>query len=335
MTASATPADRVGHRRLAALAAWAAAAALAVTLIFVRPPTSDCTEREATADARAAWEALWATLDTGGREAAAAAPAGSADPETVQPAGDTCGIRHAGAWGEDKRDANAVQRLALAAFVQDPDAARNLLAPLADAPDPRIRARAALEHTRLALRAGDLVDAERRLADVDVDTLPTPCRADVAELQGRIAAAQGDRDAALQALVEAVAADPWHRAAHEQLALELVHALPNARDDAACLKRARDLIAVTARLPDLVRTGPGFAGLARRLEQAAAGHSAALLAAATAWEWAGEPGRVTAALAASETALDTLPAGCRAAVAARIAAARRSTPKPATPEPDA
>ena len=262
----------------------------------------------------AAWEELWAELETEGVDALA--------PEMrvagARYAGDTCGMRYRrlyrGVDGETR------ERLVIAAFANDPETKRELLQPLLNAPDAQIRARAAAELTRVALRQGDTAAAESALRQGQGLELPAACEADRHYLEGRIAVHRGDATTALKAFEAANALDPGYWNAYRDRLPVLVRALHEPDQDlATCLRRARTLIEVLGLLPQLADDTRQFAKLALSLERLGVRSSATLLASGLTWRWAGQEGHGRGVLARGLEAPELLPTSCEREMRARIA----------------
>ena len=306
-------------------AAWFGGLALFLGLIAVHRPGTVCVQNAAASSAGmenlaevqaelAAWEELWADLEAEGVDALA--------PEVriagARYAGDTCGMRYRrlyrGIDGETR------ERLVIAAFANDPETKRALLRPLLNAPDAQIRARAATELTRVALRQGDAAAAESALSQGQGLGLPAACEADRHYLEGRIAVHRGQAAIALKAFEAASILDPGYWNAYRDSLPFLVGALHGYDlDAAACLRHARTLIEVLGLLPQLADDTRQFAKLARSLERLGARSSATLLASGLTWKWAGQDAYGRAVLTRGLQAPELLPAPCEREMRGRIA----------------
>ena len=306
-------------------AAWLGGLALFFGLITVHRPDTVCVHDAAASAAGmenlaavqaelAAWEELWDELETEGVDALA--------PQVrvagARYAGDTCGMRYRrlyrGIDGETR------ERLVIAAFANDPEAKRKLLQPLLNAPDDQIRARAATELTRIALRKGDTAAAESALGQGQGLDLPAACEADRHYLEGRIAVHRGQATMALKAFEAANALDPGYWNAYRDRLPILVRALHGpGLDVSTCLRHARTLIEVLGLLPQLADDTRQFAKLALSLERLGARSSATLLASGLTWRWAGQGAYGRAVLMRGLQAPELLPAPCEREMRARIA----------------
>ena len=307
-------------------AVWLGGLALFIGLLATYRPETVCL-RDATPAAGpedasemqaelAAWEQLWTELAAEGVDALA--------PEVriagARYAGDTCGMRYRRLYRGV--DSGARERLVIAAFANDPGAKRRLLQPLLEAPDAQIRARAAVELARVALRQGDPDEAEAALRRSREPDLPAVCEADRHYLAGRIAVQRGDAAAALGAFAAASALDPGYWNAYRDRLPVLVDALHEPdQGAAACLRHARNLIEVLGLLPQLADDTRQFARLALSLERLGARSSATLLASGMTWRWAGQAAYGRSVLLRAQAAPALLPAACEREVRARIAAA--------------
>ena len=306
-------------------AAWLAGLALFFGLIIVHRPGTVCVYDATTSAAGmenltgvqaelAAWEELWDELEAEGVDALA--------PEVrvagARYAGDTCGMRYRrlyrGVDGETR------ERFVIAAFANDPETKHKLLQPLLNAPDDQIRARAATELTRVALRQGDIAAAESALSQGQGLDLPAACEADRHYLEGRIAVHRGQAEMALEAFEAANTLDPGYWNAYRDRLPVLVRALHGPDlDVAACLRHARTLIEVLGLLPQLADDTRQFAKLALSLERLGARSSATLLASGLTWRWAGQGAYGRGVLARGLRATELLPAPCEREMRARIA----------------
>ena len=305
-------------------AAWLGGLVVFVGLVMWVPPGTVCVYEavsgsgvQDTADVEAerqAWEELWAELEKEGVDALA--------PEVrtagARYAGDTCGMRYRRLYRGV--DGKTRQRLATAAFANDPETKRELLQPLLHAPDALIRARAAVELARVALRQGNADAAELALRPAEGLEVPAACEADRRYLEGRIAVHRGNSGLALLAFEAASALDPGYWNAYRDRLPVLVHALHEPdQTPATCLRRARTLIEILGLLPQLADDTRQFTKLALSLERLGARSSATLLAAGQTWRWAGQEGHGRGVLARGLTAPDLLPASCEREMRARIA----------------
>ena len=301
--------------------AWLAGLALLLALIALHRPGVVCVQDAAGVEnlaevqaELAAWEELWAELDDKGVDALA--------PQVriagARYAGDTCGMRYRRLYRGV--EAATRERLAIAAFANDAETKRGLLRPLLDAPDPQIRARAAVELTRVALRQGDPGAAESALRQSEGLELPAACEADRRYLAGRIAVHRGDAAAALEAFRAANALDPGYWNAYRDRLPVLVGALHEPQQGvAACLRQARTLIEVLGLLPQLADDTRQFAKLALSLERLGVRSSATLLASGLTWRWAGQEAHGRGVLARGLEAPVLLPMSCEREMRARIA----------------
>ena len=261
-----------------------------------------------------AWETLWDELQAEGVAAL--------DPQVrttgARYAGDTCGMRYRRLYGGV--DGDARERLVIAAFANDPEAKRQLLRPLLDWPDARVRARAAVELARVALRLGDPDAAEAALRRSTGLDLPPACEADRHYIEARIAVRRGDPATALESFATANARDPGFWNAWRDRLPVLVHALHEpAQGVATCLRRARGLIEVLGVLPQLADDRRQFAKLALSLERLGARSSATLLASGIAWLWAGHETLAHRVIARALDAPELLPGACEHPIRARAA----------------
>ena len=323
-----TPGLRGRSCRLASTV-WLAALALLLGLMAAHRPEAVCAgdaegavpaiQTESPAEVRAAlaaWEEMWDELHAEG--------VGALAPDIrmagARYAGDTCGRRYRRLYSGVDRDTR--ERLVIAAFANDPQTKLQLLHPLLDSPDVRIRARASVELARVALRSGDADAAEaalQRSAGLDV---PPSCEADRRYLEGRIAVHRGDAAGAVAAFAAAHAGDPGYWNAYRDSLPVLVRVLYEpGHGAAACLRHARNLIEVLGLLPQLAGDARQFAKLALSLERFDAQSSATLLASGVAWRWAGERAHSRRVLARALAAPERLPAACERAMRARIAIA--------------
>ena len=295
-------------------AAWLAGLALFLGFMALRAPETVCAPGKSPPDGgdpariRAeldSWERMWAEIEADGVKALDRR-------ETVAGAfhaGDTCGMRYRGLY--TGVDPGARDRLALAAFANDPEVKTRILESLPEPADARLRARVAAELARVALRRGDLAAAAAALDRTAGEDLPAPCEADAHYLRGRIALGRGDSPAALEAFAAAAARDPGFWNAHRDRIPLLVAALREpGQAPAACLRHARQLIEAVGQLPQLADDTRQFAALALSLERLGARSSATRLATGLTWRWAGRTERGRGILAGISDAPDTLPAVC-------------------------
>ena len=312
--------------------AWLGGLALLLGLMGTHRPETICAQGTATAApavqgenpaeiqaALEAWESMWDELKAEG--VGALAP--NVRVAGARYAGDTCGMRYRRLYRGV--DVEAREHLVVAAFANDPETKRRLLRPLLDSSDARIRARAAVELARVALRRGDLDAAAAALRQSTGLELPPACEADRHYLEGRIAVHRGDTAAALASFASATARDPGYwNAYHDRLPL-LVSVLhePN-QGVAACLRHARSLIEMLGLLPQLADDTRQFAKLALSLERLGAHSSATMLASGVAWLWAGQETHGRHVLSQALDAPELLPAACERAMRARIAIALES-----------
>ena len=310
-------------------AAWLGGLALFLALMGTHRPHVICApdaaaavpmaQTEDPAEVQAAieaWEHMWEELTTEG--------VGVLAPDIhvagARYAGDTCGMRYRRLYRGV--DVEARERLVIAAFANDPETKRRLLRPLLESPDARIRARAAVELARVALRRGDLDAAKAALHRSAGLDLPPACEADRHYLEGRIAARRGDTTAALSQFAAASARDPGYWNAYRDRLPMLVRVLNEpGQGTAACLRHARSLIEVLGLLPQLADDSRQFAKLALSLEQLGAHSSATLLASGVAWLWAGQETHGRRVLSRALDAPELLPAVCERAMRMRIAIA--------------
>ena len=301
--------------------AWLAGLALLLALLALHRPDVVCVQEAAGVEnpaevqaELAAWEELWAELDDKGVDALA--------PQVriagARYAGDTCGMRYRRLYRGV--DTATRERLAIAAFANDAETKQGLLRPLLDAPDPQIRARAAVELARVALRQGDPGAAESALRQSEGLELPAACEADRRYLAGRIAVHRGDAAAALEAFRAANALDPGYWNAYRDRLPVLVGALHEPQQGvAACLRQARTLIEVLGLLPQLADDTRQFAKLALSLERLGVRSSATLLASGLTWRWAGQEAHGRGVLSRGLEAPVLLPVSCEREMRARIA----------------
>lgn len=308
-------------------AAWTVALALLIGLMaFYRPqavcmaastPVEPIAEQEdpaAVEDAVEAWEKMWAEIEAEGVDAL--------DPGVsvagAQYAGDTCGMRYRRLYR--KVASQDRERMIIAAFANDPQLVRLVLEPVLASPDSGIKARAAVELARVALREEDADRAAAALDQVTGLALPPACEADVRYLRGRVAQQRGDMDAALDALSAATELDRgfWN-AWRDQIPLlvRVLHESP--RRTAECLHHTRRLIEILGLLPQLADDASQFGKLALLLDRMGAHSSATLLASALMWQWAGQEAHGRRVLQRAMDAPALLPAACEREVRIRIA----------------
>lgn len=306
-------------------AAWFAGLALFFGLIAVYRPGTVCVHDAAASAAGveqlaevqaelAAWEELWDELEAEGLDSLA--------PEVriagARYAGDTCGMRYRRLYRG--LDGETRERFVIAAFANDPETKRELLRPLLNATDHQIRARAATELTRVALRQGDAAAAESALRQGQGLDLPDSCEADRRYLEGRIAVHRGQAAMALEAFEAANALDPGFWNAYRDRLPVLVRALHGADlNVSTCLRHARTLIEILGLLPQLADDTRQFAKLALSLERLGARSSATLLASGLTWRWAGQGAYGHDVLTRGLQAPEVLPAPCEREMRARIA----------------
>ncbi len=324
-----TSGDSISSRPISA--AWTIALALLVGLaVFHRPQvvcTSACTSASTSVaplseqeDPRAieaaveAWKQMWAELEVKGVDAL--------DPNVsvvgAQYAGDTCGMRYRRLYR--KVAPKDRERLIIASFANDPQLVRRALEPVLASPDPRIKARAAVELARVALRQKETDRAVAALDEINGLALPPACEADVYYLRGRVAQQGGNINAALDALSMATVLDRgfWN-AWRDQIPL-LVSALHESpRRTAECLHHTRRLIEILGLLPQLANDASQFGKLALLLDRMGAQSSATLLASALAWQWAGQELYAHRILQRAIDAPALLPAACERQVRVQIA----------------
>ena len=309
-------------------AAWLAALAVLLGLlafhrpqaVCVAPPPADLgaeqEDPEAVEAAVEAWQEMWKELETEGVDALDP----GVDIAGAQYAGDTCGMRYRRLYRGVAPETR--ERLVIAAFANDPGLKRQVLEPLLASRDPQIKARAAVELARVALRQGDPGLAEAALGEVAGLELAPACEADVHFLRGRIALRRGDTVSALAALSAATAQDRGYwNAWRDQIPL-LVHALhetPQRTTD--CLHRTRRLIEILGLLPQLANDVGQFGKLALLLERLGARSSATLLASGLMWQWAGQDAHGRSVLIRAMDAPALLPAVCEREIRSRIAGA--------------
>ena len=321
----ATTADRTSLR--STTAAWTTALVLLVGFMaFYRPqavcmaaptPVAPVAEQEDPAAVEAAveaWATMWAEIETEGVDAL--------DPGVsvagAQYAGDTCGMRYRRLYRKVAPEDR--ERMIIASFANDPQLMRRVLEPVLASPEPGIRARAAVELARIALREEDADRAAVALDEVAGLALPPACEADVRYLRGRVAQQRGDTDAALDALGAATELDRgfWN-AWRDQIPL-LVRALHESpQRTAQCLHRSRRLIEILGLLPQLANDASQFGKLALLLDRTGAQSSATLLASALMWQWAGQEEHGRRVLQRAMDAPALLPAACEREVRIRIA----------------
>ena len=260
-----------------------------------------------------AWKRLWTQLEAEG--------VATLSPEVriagARYAGDTCGMRYRRLYRGI--DGEARERLVIAAFANDPEIKQQVLEPLTGSPDTRVRARAAAELARVALRRGDTGAAEGALQRAKGLDLPPACQADIHYLEGRIAVHRSETSAALTAFAVANTLDPGFWNAYRDRLPVLVHALHDPDQHvAACVDRARVLIEVLGLLPQLARDTRQFAKLALSLERLGVRSSATLLASGMMWRWAGEEAYGRTVLARGREAPELLPPACEREMRERI-----------------
>ena len=210
--------------------------------------------------------------------------------------------------------------MVIAAFANDPQLKRRVLEPVLASPEPGIKARAAVELARVALREEDADRAAAALDEVAGFALPPACEADVHYLRGRVALHRGDTYAALEALSAATERDRgfWN-AWRDQVPL-LVRALHESpQRTAECLHRSRRLIEILGLLPQLANDVSQFGKLALLMDRMGSQSSATLLASALMWQWAGQEVHGRTVLQRAMNAPALLPAACERQVRARIA----------------
>lgn len=306
-------------------AAWLAGVALFFSLIAAHRPSTVCVHDAAASAAGvenmaeiqaelAAWKQLWDELEAEGVDVLG--------PEVrvagARYAGDTCGMRYRRLYRGI--DGKARERFVIAAFANEPETKRELLQPLLKAPDDQIRARAATELTRVALRQGDTAAAESALSQGQGLDLPAACVADHRYLEGRIAVHRGQVGMALEAFEAANALDPGYWNAYRDRLPVLVRALHGPDLDVpTCLRHARILIEILGLLPQLADDTRQFSKLALSLERFGARSSATLLASGLMWRWAGQGAYSRGVLLRGLQVPELLPAPCEQEMRARIA----------------
>lgn len=321
-----TSGDRSSPRSISA--AWTIALVLFVGLMaFHHHPQAVCmsistpvdpnAEQEDPGDVEAAveaWEKMWAELEAEGVDALGP----GVNVAGAQYAGDTCGMRYRGLYR--KVAPKDRERLIIAAFANDPQLVRRALEPVLASPDHSIKARAAIELARVALREEDADQATAALDKMQGLALPAACEADVLYLRGRVAQQRGDMDAALGALGAATALDRgFWKAWHDQIPL-LVRALHESRQRTAdCLHHTRRLIEILGLLPQLADDVSQFGKLALLLDRMGAHSSATLLASGLMWQWAGQDVHGRRVLQRAMGAPALLPAACEREIRIRIA----------------
>lgn len=299
-------------------AAWIAGLALFAAFASVRQPEAVCApsaggDPAQVRDELDAWKRMWAGIEADGVKALDLRDAPAAG---ARYAGDTCGMRYRRLYSGV--DPQLREKLAVAAFANDPDIKRRVLESLPESPDPRMRARVAVELARVALRRGDPDGAAAALDRAAAEPLPAACEADTHYLRGRVALGRGDAPAALDAFSAAAARDPGFWNAHRDRIPLLVTALHDpALAPSACLRHARRLIGAIGQLPQLADDTRQFAALALSLERLGARSSAALLAAGLTWGWAGREEHARSVLARVSGAPRLLPAVCEREMRAR------------------
>ena len=321
----ATTPDSASSRSISA--AWTVALALLVGLMALYRPQAVCVaapapvepvaEQEDPAAIEAAvqaWEQMWAEIEAEGVDAL--------DPGVnvagAQHAGDTCGMRYRRLYrrvsSEDR------ERMIIASFANDPQLMRRVLEPVLASPEPGIKARAAVELARVALREEDTDRAAAALDEVAGLPLPPACEADVHYLRGRVAVHRGDMYAALEALSAATELDRgfWN-AWRDQIPLlvRVLHESPQRTTE--CLHGSRRLIENLGLLPQLANDVSQFGKLALLLDRMGAHSSATLLASGLMWQWAGQEAHGRRVLERAMDAPALLPAACEREVRARIA----------------
>ena len=317
--------DRTSSRPISA--AWIAALALLVALMaFYRPqavcvpaptPAAAVAEQEDPAAIEAAvqtWQAMWDKIETEGVDAL--------DPGVnvagAQYAGDTCGMRYRRLYRGVSRETR--ERMVIAAFSNEPRIKRQVLEPLLASPEPGIKARAAVELARVALRQKDADRADAALDEAAGLVLPPACEADVHYFRGRVALHRGDMHAAYEALAAATERDRgfWN-AWRDQIPLLVRTLHESPQRTAECLERTRRLIEVLGLLPQLANDVGQFGKLALMLDRMGAHSSATLFASALMWQWAGQEVHGRSVLKRAMDAPAMLPAACEREVRARIA----------------
>ena len=311
---------------LSASAGWGVALVLLLGLLATYRPQAVCipttsaqlaaaAENPAAVEAAVqAWQEMWEEIEARGVDAF--------DPGLeiagAQYAGDTCGMRYRRLYRAV--DPEARERLVIAAFANDPRWKQRALEPLLASPDEPIRARAAVEMARAALRSGEFGLAEAALEQALGLDIPEACAADVLYLRGRIALHRGEMDAALEALTVATTRDPGYwNAWRDQLPL-LVHALhERPQSTSECLDHARRLIEVLGLLPQLANDVRQFGKLALLVERLGARNAATLLASGLAWQWAGQRAHGHAVLVRAMNAPRQLPVPCELEIRSRLA----------------
>ena len=320
----ADAADRTSLRQVTV--AWAAALALLLGLMAFYRPQAQCmpapppdpdVECEGPGECQTevqAWQKMWRELEAKGVDAL--------DPGVnvagAQYAGDTCGMRYRRLYGGVPSETR--ERMVIAAFANDPRIKRELLEPLLASPDPKIKARAAVELARVALREDDPDGADAALDEVAGLVLPPACEADMHYLRGRVALRRGEMHAALEALAVATERDSGFWNAWRDQVPILVHALhesPQRTTD--CLYRTRRLIEILGLLPQLANDVRQFGKLALMLDRLGAHSSATLLASGLMWQWAGQAVHGRSVLQRAQDAPQRLPAACEREIRARIA----------------
>lgn len=321
----AGPVDSTFSRPISA--AWIVALALLVGVMALYRPEAVCipattpadraTEQEDPAAVQAAvqaWQEMWQELEAEGVDALDL----GVNVAGAQYAGDTCGMRYRRIYRGVASETR--ERMVIAAFANDPRIKRQVLEPLLASSDPGIKARAAVELARVALRQKDADRAEAALDEATGLALPPACEADVHYLRGRVALHRGEMRAALEALTAATERDRGFWNAWRDQVPILVQALHESpQRTAECLHRTRRLIEILGLLPQLANDAGQFGKLALMLDRMGAHSSATLLASALMWQWAGQEEHGRSILRRAMDAPALLPAACEREIRSRIA----------------
>ena len=270
-------------------------------------PAGSGSSEAALAGAVADWRGLWTAVAAEGE--AALRPDETA--LGARAAGDTLGMRYPGLYRE--LEAGARQRFQLAALANDPARKLDLLAPLRDHADPRVRHRAWLETARVRLREARHEAAATALTAALAEPVPARWQADTRLMQAVVAGQRGDSLAASEALNAAISLDPGFWDAR-QLRLRVSSELLAAPlDAAACLRHSQRLLEDLGALPALAQSHEQFRVLADRLApRGERGHPAFGLLAGLAYHWVGDGAAARAALTAGFGGAGRLPAACAA-----------------------
>ena len=289
--------------------------ALAVLVLCLEiPPPAEAPTAEGGADAGALagavadWRKLWTAVASSGEEALRP----GVDEPRLRAAGDTLLMRYPGLVGDLAPAAR--HRFQLSALSNDPALKLELLTPLRDHADPRVRHRAWLESARVRLRERRPAEAAEALDAALSQPVPPRWQADTRLMQAVVALAADDRPRAAVLLDSAIELDPgfWDaRQLRLRVRSELLAAADLRAD--ACLRHSRRLLEDLGALPALAQSHEQFRMLADRFASLGErGHPAFGLLAGLAYHWVGDDPAARRALQAGFADSRRLPAACAA-----------------------